>query len=167
MCLTYILDETDSGGVPVRLRIYVFIFVFSAVATIAESRGTAGHTRGDKSISVSQELHDPAGASQKQDTAYSRSLPMVFQVCQNFPNPFNSNTVVEFDLPEESGVHAMVYNILGSRIRTLENDIKRAGSHELVWDGRNDKGDTVSSGVYFLVLLADSHYSIKKMMYLK
>lgn len=150
-----------------RSRIYIFIFVLSAIATQVESRGIARHTRGDRSGSVSQELHDPASGLQKWDTADSRTLPIVFQMCQNFPNPFNSNTVVEFDLPEESGVYAMIYNILGSRIRILENSIKGAGSHELVWDGRNDKGNTVSSGVYFLVLLADRNYAIKKMMYLK
>lgn len=148
-------------------RIYIFIFVLSAIAMHAESRGITWQTRADNSGAVSQKSRDPAGRLHKQETADSETLPLVFHVCQNFPNPFNSNTVVEFDLPEESGVYALIYNILGSKIKTLENDIKGAGNHVLVWDGRNDKGDTVSSGVYFLVLLADNNYSIKKMMFLK
>lgn len=148
-------------------RIYIFIFVLSAIAIHAESRGITRQTRADNSGAVSEKSRDPVGRLHKQDIADSETLPLVFHVCQNFPNPFNSNTVVEFDLPEESGVYALIYNILGSKIKTLENDIKGAGSHVLVWDGRNDKGDTVSSGVYFLVLLADNNYSIKKMMFLK
>lgn len=150
-----------------RTRRYIIILVLSAVATHAEGRGIARDTLSGNFGSVSQMSHDLDGRLQKQASADSQTLPMVFHVCQNYPNPFNSNTVVEFDLPEESSVHAMIYNIVGSRIRTLENDVKGAGSYELEWDGRNDNGVTVSSGVYFLVLLADRNYSIKKMMFVK
>lgn len=165
--LEYDTGQNKFWRCPLRSRIYIFILVLSAIATHSESRGITRQTRGDNSGAVSQKTRDPAGRLHKQDTADSEILPMVFNVCQNYPNPFKANTVVEFDLPEESGVYAMIYNILGSRIRILENDIKGAGSYELEWDGQNDKGDTVSSGVYFLVLLADSNYSIMKMMFVK
>lgn len=150
-----------------RTRRYIIILALSAVAAHAGGGGSAGDKLGGNFSSVSNLSHDLANKPHKQGSDESRTLPKVFHVCQNYPNPFKANTVVEFDLPEESGVYAMIYNILGSRIRILENDIKGAGSYELEWDGQNDKGDTVSSGVYFLVLLADSNYSIMKMMFVK
>ena len=101
------------------------------------------------------------------ESALEEDFPKAFEVRQNYPNPFNATTTIEFDLHSESGVYAVIYNVLGSRIRTLENEVQAPGRHRLEWDGRNDSGDTVSSGVYFYVLVADDNYAIKKMLLLK
>lgn len=143
---------------------YIIGLALSILAVQADGKGIARDTLGVGLVSVSHRLQETSSALRTHD---SRTLPEFFYVCQNYPNPFNANTVVAFDLSEESGVHAMIYNVLGSRIRTLENDIKEAGRYELVWDGRSDQGETVSSGVYFFVLVAESNYSIKKMMFVK
>lgn len=94
-------------------------------------------------------------------------LPKFFEVRQNYPNPFNATTIIEFDLPRETGVYAVIYNSLGHKIRTLENDLRSPGRYRLEWNGTNDAGNMVSSGVYFNVLVIDDDYAIHKMLLLK
>ncbi len=107
-------------------------------------------------------LNDSTMSTPKQS-----SRPEYFEVRQNYPNPFNATTTIEYDLPEEAGVYAVVYDILGHRVKTLKNDLQKAGRHKLEWDGIANNGDEVASGVYFYVLLADENYSIGKMLLLK
>ncbi len=66
-----------------------------------------------------------------------------------YPNPFNSRTVLRFDLPASGPVRAAVYNTLGQQVRVLAEGYLSAGSHHIVWDGRDDHGHQVSSGLYF------------------
>lgn len=94
-------------------------------------------------------------------------FPIFFNVRQNYPNPFNISTVIEFEIPSESGVYAVIYNMLGNGIRTFENDIRSPGIYRHIWDGKNDAGDTLSSGIYFYVLVVDDYYAIRKMVLLR
>jgi len=75
-----------------------------------------------------------------------------FQVAsleQNYPNPFNIETQIQFSLPKSSRVSISVYNILGQRIRDVMDKYFPAGTHQVSWDGRDDHGATVASGIYF------------------
>lgn len=94
-------------------------------------------------------------------------IPIFFNVGQNYPNPFNTSTIIEFEIPSESGIYAVIYNMLGNGIRTLENDIRSPGIYRHIWDGRNDAGDTLSSGIYFYVLIVDNYYAIRKIVLLR
>ena len=100
-------------------------------------------------------------------------LPKEFELSQNFPNPFNAITTVKFSLPSESMVSLEIYDLLGKKITTLSNDIiYSAGNHSLVWNGKNELGDILSTGVYFLRIEAISNsektYSAsRKMIMLK
>ena len=77
-------------------------------------------------------------------------VPDAYQLSQNFPNPFNAVTTLRFSLPEESFVSVAVYDILGQEIATLANrQAYGAGNHALIWDGRNNAGRMMSTGVYF------------------
>ena len=67
---------------------------------------------------------------------------------QNYPNPFNPETVILYELPRTSQVEVVIFNLLGERIRTLVNQRQMAGQHRLPWDGRNEFGMPVPSGVY-------------------
>jgi len=75
-------------------------------------------------------------------------IPEEFQLFQNHPNPFNSNTSIRFSVSKSAKVHLTVYDVLGQQIRTLVSELKSAGEHERVWNGEDQKGQNVPSGLY-------------------
>ncbi|MFQ6673172.1 MAG: T9SS type A sorting domain-containing protein [Fidelibacterota bacterium] len=95
-------------------------------------------------------------------------VPRRFILRQNYPNPFNPVTTINFDLPNDGVVSLTVYNLLGQKVATLTNDFRRAGRHTVTWDGRNDLGQAVSTGVYLYRIDAGGDFSAtKKMILLK
>jgi len=97
----------------------------------------------------------------------SDQIPDGFALSQNYPNPFNPSTVINFNLPRLSKVEIEVYNILGQTVRNLVNEEKPAGLYSVTWDGRDNSGKTVSSGIYFYKIKTDDFSSSKKMILLK
>ncbi|MFQ6092872.1 MAG: FG-GAP-like repeat-containing protein [bacterium] len=99
-------------------------------------------------------------------------LPESFVLEQNYPNPFNPTTQISFQLPVVSGqspphVTLKIYNILGQQTRTLVDEPKESGYYTLTWEGRNEKGDVVSSGIYFYRLEAGEFIDTKRMLLVK
>ena len=84
--------------------------------------------------------------------------PDEFNLYQNYPNPFNNQTTIMYDIPSlmvnTVDVEILIYNTVGTLVRTLDEGDKGAGQHTTLWDGRNDDGEKVSSGVYFYQLRA-------------
>ncbi len=97
----------------------------------------------------------------------SGSIPTVFRLVQNSPNPFNPVTIIAFHVPHESHVAVHVYDVSGREVRTLVDGVKEPGRHSAVWDGRNDQGESCSSGVYFCVMETPEYRGSHKMMLLK
>ncbi len=97
----------------------------------------------------------------------TETLPKAFALKQNFPNPFNPVTSIAFELPAAKDVHLTVYNMLGQNIRTLVNDHREAGRYSVLWDGRDDSGRMVGSGVYFYQIQAGTFTQTAKMVLLK
>ncbi len=95
------------------------------------------------------------------------TTPTKFALGQNYPNPFNPSTTIEFTIPKSVTVQIIVYNILGQKVRTLINESMNAGSHSVVFDGRNDFGQQLSSGVYIYRIQAGSFMETKKMAFMK
>ena len=95
------------------------------------------------------------------------SLPQQFTLSQNYPNPFNLSTTISFYLPGKSDVSLSIYNILGEKVKTLVNGNLDAGNHTVTWDGKNESGSVVASGIYFYKLNAGDNVTIKKMSLLK
>jgi hypothetical protein len=94
--------------------------------------------------------------------------PKVFSLAQNFPNPFNPATRIKFTLPKKSHVSLKIYNVAGQLVKTLRNDVMEVGSHEVTWDGTNNIGASVASGVYFYKMKAGADYeNVKKMILLR
>jgi hypothetical protein len=93
--------------------------------------------------------------------------PTVFSLAQNYPNPFNPKTMIRFALPKDSWVKLEVYNILGQKVKTLVDEKLAAGVKEIEWDGKDNKGAEVASGIYFYKIKADSFSDVKKMVMLK
>jgi len=89
------------------------------------------------------------------------------ELSQNYPNPFNPQTTIAFSLKERGNVSLKVYNVSGELVRTLMNENQDKGAHTKVWDGRNDSGQPVSSGVYFYKLVTNNFSQTKKMVLLK
>jgi len=94
-------------------------------------------------------------------------IPASFALHQNYPNPFNPKTEIRFDLPEEGMVELAIYNLMGQKIRTLTSNHMTPGYHAIVWDGTNDIGSQVATGMYFYSLSSRTFHSTKKMLYLK
>lgn len=95
------------------------------------------------------------------------NLPVAFSLYQNYPNPFNPETQIQYLLPSQSQVKLTVYNSVGQEITTLVNEFQNAGSHTVRWNGLNNFGQKVSSGIYFYKLQAGDFISTKKMSLLK
>jgi 5'-nucleotidase/UDP-sugar diphosphatase len=100
-------------------------------------------------------------------TEISESLPQAFELHQNYPNPFNPETQISFSLPEDGEVRLTIYNVLGQRVKVLLDEYQRAGTQTVVWDGRNEKGEEVSSGIYFYKLQVGEFVQTKKMSLMK
>ncbi|MBH09362.1 MAG: hypothetical protein CMG74_03230 [Candidatus Marinimicrobia bacterium] len=96
-----------------------------------------------------------------------KMIPQNFALHQNYPNPFNPKTEIRFDLPEEGYVELTIFNIMGQNIRSLKADYMKPGYHTLVWNGTNDIGSKVSTGIYYYSLSSSNFHSTKKMLYLK
>ncbi len=94
-------------------------------------------------------------------------LPEVFALRQNYPNPFNGSTIITIDLKSTGRLTLEVFNILGERVMVLYDREIDAGTHPFRWDGRNDTGDQVASGVYLYRMKTGNLSETRKMLYLK
>jgi len=90
-------------------------------------------------------------------------FPITYSLSQNFPNPLTKTCVINYQLPKDNLVNLKIYNILGQDVRTLVNEQKQPGYYSVTWDGRDDAGKQVASGVYFLNLETRDFVQTKKM----
>ena len=81
-------------------------------------------------------------------------VPLTAQLAQNYPNPFNSETVIEYQLPQSGEIQLMIYDVMGQRVVSLASGPRQAGTYALRWDGRDDAGRQVASGMYLYRLEA-------------
>ena len=98
---------------------------------------------------------------------HSSTVPEVFELVQNFPNPFNPDTAIRFSLPAPEAVELAVYNVAGQRVATLVQGLRQAGVYTVQWDGRDDGGRRLASGVYLYRLRTDSREQTQKLLMLK
>ncbi len=97
------------------------------------------------------------------------TIPVADLSLSNYPNPFNPETTIAFNLPESGNVRLDIYNICGQKVTTLINKELSAGNHQFVWNGKNQQGNTMPSGIYLYRVDADGgrYTSTKKMLLLK
>jgi len=96
-----------------------------------------------------------------------QQTPVEFSLSQNYPNPFNPVTNIKFSVPDAGNVNLSVYNMLGEKVKTLVDIHKTAGEYSVEWNGTNNAGREMSSGVYFYKLQMGSNIRIKKMLFMK
>ncbi len=93
--------------------------------------------------------------------------PASFAMAQNFPNPFNPTTTITYTLPEATSVTLQIFNILGRAVRTIKTERQVPGGHRLTWDGLDDSGAPLASGVYLYRIMTGSTVRTRKMTLLK
>jgi hypothetical protein len=97
----------------------------------------------------------------------ARSLPTVYSLSQNYPNPFNPTTTIDYSVPQSGNVELAIFNMTGQKVRTLVSERQDAAFYKVVWDGRNDLGESVASGLYFYRLVSGNFSKIEKMTLVK
>ena len=138
-----VADNLEEGDEIIRL-----------VGTIDELEGS------EVEIAIS----DPGAAAK----AAMQTRPKAFSLADNFPNPFNPATTIQYALPTAADVELTVYNVLGQPVRTLVAEHQSAGHYAVEWDATNDSGQSLSSGLYFYRLQAGGKFrEIKKMLLLR
>ena len=93
--------------------------------------------------------------------------PTDYKLSQNYPNPFNPETTITYGLPIESHVTITIYSILGQRVKTLVDEMKSAGDFSVTWDGTNESGERVTSGMYIYSIEAGNFRLSRKLMLMK
>jgi flagellar hook assembly protein FlgD len=96
------------------------------------------------------------------------NVPTDFSLAQNYPNPFNPSTTIRFGLPKEAPVTLEIYNLLGMKVRTLISGRTMSAAYfNVVWDGKDDAGVGVPTGIYIYRIVADKFVTSKKMALIK
>jgi len=161
----YDVFVTPEGGSEVQIADdYDFRSTQSSVSTLNRYVLTAvilSHNVKDFSVSLSKSIAD------EDKTQDSEKLPTDFALMQNHPNPFNPVTTITFTVPEMTHATLTVYNQRGRLIRTLHSGLTSAGVHRVIWDGMDDYGSRVSSGVYLYRLSAKDFVSTRKLVFIK
>ena len=96
-----------------------------------------------------------------------KALPSVYGLAQNYPNPFNPTTTIEYSIPQSGNVNLTIWNMAGQKVRTLVNESQAPSYYKIVWDGKNDMGQSVGTGMYFYKLVSGSYSKIQKMQLIK
>ncbi|MBN1164042.1 MAG: T9SS type A sorting domain-containing protein, partial [Candidatus Krumholzibacteriota bacterium] len=95
------------------------------------------------------------------------SIPLIYSLVQNYPNPFNPTTTIAYSLADRARVLIEVYNVQGRRVRTLVNQVLEPKRYSVTWDGRDDGGKVLASGIYFIQYRAGDHQFTKKAVLLR
>ena len=94
-------------------------------------------------------------------------IPFTFDLKQNYPNPFNPSTIITYQIPQSELVTLEIYNALGEKVRTLVNQVQETGYYQIEWDGKNNFGNQLSSGIYLYRITAGNYVKVMKMVLLR
>ena len=108
-----------------------------------------------------------ANVIQKRSLVELLPIPTSFSLSQNYPNPFNASTTIEYGLPKDSDLSISIYDIRGRFVRDIYSGENQAGYHVTHWNGHNDQGQNVASGLYFIVLHTPEYRMARKALILK
>jgi hypothetical protein len=97
----------------------------------------------------------------------TESVPVSFALFRNWPNPFNPQTAIAYDVPRESPVRIRVFDLAGRLVETLVDGLRPAGHHEATWNGRTVAGGAAASGKYFVLMEAGSYRATRAITLLK
>ena len=159
----FVLPEASGGTAPLTYSLSPALpagLTFDAV-----TRTIAGTPRAAAETVYTYTVADANGATA---SLLLQTLPTAFSLADNFPNPFNPTTTIQYALPQAADVELTVYNIVGQPIRTLVAEHQSAGRYAVEWDATNDSGHSLSSGMYFYRLETGGEFrEVKKMLLIK
>jgi hypothetical protein len=144
------------GTDPIEITDDQFVLTVGDVLLEGEAEGQTEAASAARMRGVLARTFDPVAARVYHD-----------RLEQNFPNPFNPTTTLAFSIKDAGFVNLTIFDVGGRRVRELVNERRQRGAYKAVWDGQNDTGQIVASGVYFYKLVAGSFTDTKKMTILK
>jgi hypothetical protein len=150
-------DRLNSGGNVVRTMWFGFSYQY-----IRDDVKTSPEDRFEVAMEVIAWMQNPVRLDVSQG-----EVPRAYKLAQNVPNPFNPSTSVTFAMKDKGVVTLKIYNVAGQLVRTLMNGTKDVGSYTVTWDGKNDRGGAVASGVYFYKMETKDFSQTKKMVMLR
>ncbi len=121
----------------------------------------------DRLAIKSLQIKDGAITIGQSEEADGEGIPGSSSLLQNFPNPWNPSTVIKYHIAQDGHVNLSIYNIAGQLVRNLVDDTKKAGKYDVQWDGKDNSGRVVTSGVYFYKIAAENFKSTRKMILLR
>jgi len=157
------LGEDPHPSVQAQHMIGRYVFASGSVAGASNENCRHWATAGEMfvgsgqggNISLQSGFWSPVSTLTEVDQQEDVPLPKALKLHQNYPNPFNPQTLIHYDLPKTCLVTIEIFNVVGQRIRLLSDSQSQGpGSAQAVWDGRDDQGRTMGSGVYFYSVTA-------------
>ena len=135
-------------------------------------RGLINDIPGFQNFNTSQLVDDELGKYVGAQGTYTKIdddniISRDFKIYNAYPNPFNPTTTLQYDLPNNSFVKIMIYDLMGQEVKTLVDSKQNAGLNSVIWDATNNLGQSVSSGMYLYIISSGDFHQIKKMVLLK
>jgi hypothetical protein len=134
-----------------------------AVRFDTKYEGGAQGEGGERYYNYVRLVRDAGGTGADDPQSGAPGIPKRFDLRQNYPNPFNPITSIDYNLPTSAAVDLAVYNLLGQRIKTLVSGTQPVGDHEVIWDGTDENGLRVASGIYLCLFVAGGQRATRKM----
>ena len=157
----------NSGTVPVEQSLDINV-QFDTYGLTPDSTYTTNilihNNSADSLVTIPVTMHIGTIGVEDEETT---SIPKVFALSQNYPNPLAPKTTISYTLPKPCKVSLKIYNIKGQKVKTLMNDVLPAGYHSVVWNGKDDNNESVSSGIYLYRITAGDFTDTKKCVILK
>ena len=97
----------------------------------------------------------------------NNTIPEVFALYNNYPNPFNPTTNIRYDIPEASDVRIDIYDLVGKKVKTLVSKQHQPGRYKIQWNATNEFGSAVATGMYIYKIQAKDFVSVKKLLLMK
>ncbi len=160
-------DTSDVGtGIALDSAGDVYLTGYTKSSKFPTTTGTFDTTHEGRSDAFVVKLQLSSG-TQVVSESPTNCLPNICVLSQNYPNPFNANTEIRYQLPENGLLALKVFNTLGQEVRTLMDTYQKAGAHAVSWDGRDNTGQEVASGVYLCRLQTGNFNKISKIVLIK
>jgi hypothetical protein len=159
------LRNIDRHGLDVGLAILGTDVVFTGSGELFRVTVTAAESLDE--ITITARGTDNSEQAVELQQPDQPTTPIRFNMAQNYPNPFNPSTQIDFSLPEPGPVQLKIYRLDGQLVRTLVDGPRDRGAHQVIWDGRDDAGHRMSSGVYFYRITTGPYEQTRKMSLVK
>jgi flagellar hook capping protein FlgD len=138
---------------------------FANGVELQDSAGT--WTSGTANPGTASLVTHPGDATSYPATTAIEGMPYLYELGHNYPNPFNPTTLIPYTLPTNAHVVIDIYNVLGEKVRTLVNETATRGTYVTIWNGQDDLGNAVNSGVYFYRMSTGDFTSVKRLVMMK